>query len=644
MSNQNEQTQNQLANNQTILSLLMTQFDSTLDARYLANQSDEKLIKFLLNQPKLSELFFSDIDGVKIFKKDEFIEFLDTRELDSSYTKFSNKIGLSTAHNKFIKQQTQVVLSFPYKDCVLKGGQSRDDEKNKEIFYNNILAKNEIDILLSPKVLSKFELVGGGNSLSETLKHSPNLLIKGNNLIALYCLKAHLKHKPQNQKVKLIYIDPPYNTGNDSFNYNDRFNHSTYLTFMKNRLEIARELLRDDGVIFVQCDDNEQAYLKVLMDEIFGRENFDTCITHIVKPEGRMYGNIAKTHEYILVYAKNITLLEFNEIEKSEHKFEFEDEFGGFNLQGLRNRNVKKNNSLTCASLRFPFFVSNEIDKNGFYKVFTEFTNNTTEVYPSIVDGLESIWRWSKEKCVNEPQNICARKNADNTFSIFQKSRKSTTRAKSIFWDKEMITQKGTQEIKALFANSNTDLFSTPKPEALLKRIIEISTNQNDLVLDFFAGSGTTLAVAHKMKRRYIGIEQMDYIESITKARLSKVIDGESGGVSKAVNFTGGGSFIYCELAGINALIIEKILNANDELELRQIYDEIRQKAEVDYRFSVDKILSDEFEDLELDAKKAILINALDRNMDYIPYGDIDDSSHEIDEQTKELNEIFYKG
>lgn len=162
MSNQNEQTQNQLANNQTILSLLMTQFDSTLDARYLANQSDEKLIKFLLNQPKLSELFFSDIDGVKIFKKDEFIEFLDTRELDSSYTKFSNKIGLSTAHNKFIKQQTQVVLSFPYKDCVLKGGQSRDDEKNKEIFYNNILAKNEIDILLSPKVLSKFELVGGG--------------------------------------------------------------------------------------------------------------------------------------------------------------------------------------------------------------------------------------------------------------------------------------------------------------------------------------------------------------------------------------------------------------------------------------------------------------------------------------------------
>lgn len=483
----------------------------------------------------------------------------------------------------------------------------------------------------------------GGGDLETTLKNRPNLLIKGNNLIALHSLKEYFRHQSEQNKVKLIYIDPPYNTGSDSFNYNDRFNHSTYLTFMKNRLEIARELLRDDGVIFVQCDDNEQAYLKVLMDEIFGRQNFDTCITHIVKPEGRMYGNIAKTHEYILVYAKNITLLEFNEIEKIEHKFEFEDEFGGFNLQGLRNRNVKKNNSLTCASLRFPFFVSNEIDKNGFYKVFTEFTNNTTEVYPSIVDGLESIWRWSKEKCVNEPQNICARKNADNTFSIFQKSRKSTTRAKSIFWDKEMITQKGTQEIKALFSNSNTDLFSTPKPEALMKRIIEISTNENDLVLDFFAGSGTTLAVAHKMKRRYIGIEQMEYIESITKERLKKVIEGEQGGISKAVSWSGGGNLIYCELASLNAKFIEKIENSSDENELNQIYENLQKLAFIDYRVDIQNDLKDdEFSNLDFTNKKRILKKCLDRNMDYIPYADMDDSEYKIDERAKKLNKIFY--
>ena len=115
----------------------------------------------------------------------------------------------------------------------------------------------------------------GGGDLETTLKNRPNLLIKGNNLIDLHSLKEYFRHQSEQNKVKLIYIDPPYNTGSDSFNYNDRFNHSTYLTFMKNRLEIARELLRDDGVIFVQCDDNEQAYLKVLMDEIFGRENYD---------------------------------------------------------------------------------------------------------------------------------------------------------------------------------------------------------------------------------------------------------------------------------------------------------------------------------------------------------------------------------
>ena len=125
--------------------------------------------------------------------------------------------------------------------------------------------------------------MGGGN-LETTLKNRPNLLIKGNNLIALHSLKEYFRHQSEQNKVKLIYIDPPYNTGSDSFNYNDRFNHSTYLTFMKNRLEIARELLRDDGVIFVQCDDNEQAYLKVLMDEIFGRENFVNCIALRVSP------------------------------------------------------------------------------------------------------------------------------------------------------------------------------------------------------------------------------------------------------------------------------------------------------------------------------------------------------------------------
>ncbi len=561
---------------------------------------------------------------------------------------------------------------------------------------------------------------GGYKNLLETLESkNHNLLIKGNNLLALHSLKSKYA-----KSVKLIYIDPPYNTGNDSFNYNDRFNHSTWLTFMKNRLEVAREFLRDDGVIFIQCDDNEQAYLKVLCDEIFGRENFDSCITHIVKPEGRMYGNIAKTHEYILVYAKNIVLSEFNEIEKSEHKFDYEDKLGGFNIKNLENGNFRAFNSTNRPNLRFGLFVAqNQAFGNNFHNVYTERQNGFIEIYPSSRDGFDYVWRWSKEKCANELHNLCARKSVNGEYLIFQKVRKSTTKSKSVFWDKEMITQKGTQEIKALFATADsrllrgaenrnqggssasadleleadkrgtppisekaaaflragergggvalfakkentesimldsadniestnqesqaTQLFATPKPEALLKRIIEIATNEGDLVMDFFAGSGTTLAVAHKMNRRWVGIEQMDYIESITKERLKKVIDGEQGGISKAVGWQGGGEFIYAELMPLNAIYREKIKDSKDEKELEAIYQDLEQKAFLDYRADLAKMLKDrDFQELDLESKKEILKLILDPNMDYLPYGEIKDEGYEIHQEIIALNEKFYE-
>ena len=292
-------------------------FETLMNARSLAVSNDKRVLEFLLEisnfKDEYKDRFFTQICGALIFKKDEFLNFLDLKLLSDSYTSFSNKIGLGTIEKRFLKNDQNVVLNFPFKDCVLKGGQSKDDDKSTELFFNNILAKSQIDMLFSPKVLDGFELVGGGqnDTLEKVLKNRPNLLIKGNNLIALHTLKEYFRHAPQKDKVKLIYIDPPYNTGNDSFNYNDRFNHSTWLTFMKNRLEIARELLRDDGVIFVQCDDNEQAYLKVLMDEIFGRENFVCNIVWRKIEENASSGGtmkitktIIKDHEYILCYEK----------------------------------------------------------------------------------------------------------------------------------------------------------------------------------------------------------------------------------------------------------------------------------------------------------------------------------------------------
>ncbi len=306
-------------------------------------EHDERLLIFMLeheNANGYKNAFFKNIANTLVFDEKALLKCLETKELENSFTRFKNQIGLYSQGSP-IKSSEQVVLNFPFKDNVLLGNAKDNNTKSNELFYHEILHKSKIDTLLQKKVLCRFEMHGKGDLENALKDNNTNYLIKGNNLIALHSLKKKFA-----KKVKCIYIDPPYNTGNDSFNYNDNFNHSSWLVFMKNRLEAAREFLSDDGVIFVQCDDNEQAYCKVLMDEVFERENFVSCITHIVKPEGRMYGQVAKTHEYILVYAKNINNLIFNEIEKEGHAFSYIDEKGGFDLQGLENRNFRAFNGL----------------------------------------------------------------------------------------------------------------------------------------------------------------------------------------------------------------------------------------------------------------------------------------------------------
>ncbi|WRG38218.1 site-specific DNA-methyltransferase [Helicobacter pylori] len=598
-------------------------------------QNDEKLLTFMLeheNADDYKNAFFKMIANTLVFNEKALLECLETKELEKSFTRFKNKIGLYS-QGGLIKSSELVVLNFPFKDNVLLGNAKDNSTKSNELFYHEILHKNEIDTLLSPKVLCRFEMHGQGDLESALKDKSTNYLIKGNNLIALHSLKKKFA-----KQVKCIYIDPPYNTGNDSFNYNDNFNHSSWLVFMKNRLEAAREFLSDDGVIFVQCDDNEQAYLKVLMDEIFLRENFVSCITHIVKPEGRMYGQVAKTHEYILVYAKNINNLIFNEIEKEGHAFSYVDEKGGFDLQGLENRNFRAFNGLNIPSLRYGLFIDeNQKDSNGFMPVFGEYRDGLTEVFPDSRNGFDLVWRWGKEKALRENHSLVGV--FKDRLRVFQKVRSNTTRAKSIFWDKSMITQKGTEEVKQIF---KTQIFDFPKPEALISRILEIATNENDLVLDFFAGSGTTCAVAHKMKRRYIGIEQMDYIETITKERLKKVIEGEQGGISKKCGFKGGGSFVYAELKEVNLEIKKQILNAKSKSECLKIFNDLNERFLKRADCKTDEIHSEEFQNLDLNEQKRIYCASLDSNEDYLNLGDIDEDAWGIDGITKKYNEIFY--
>lgn len=451
-----------------------------------------------------------------------------------------------------------------------------------------------------------------------------NFLIKGNNLLALHSLKHR---KDIYGQVKLIYIDPPYNTGNDSFNYNDNFNHSTWLTFMKNRLEIAREFLREDGVIFVQCDDNEQAYLKVLMDEIFGRGNFVNTICWQKKNSPQNDAKwLSDNHDFILIYAKSKetwrpNLLPRTKEMNARYKNLDNDPRGDWMAGDL---------SVKTYSANYDYPIT---------------TPSGKIVYPP----SGSCWQTSKENFEKMLQDnrIYFGKNNDAKPQIKQfLSEVQQGVVSKTFWkyDEAGHNQIAKQEIKALFANDeNTDLFSTPKPEALLKRIIEISTQEGDLIMDFFAGSGTTLAVAHKMKRRWIGIEQMDYVENITKERLKKVIAGEQGGVSKALNFTGGGAFAYLELMPLNAVYKEKIVKLQDEKELENIYKDLREKAFVDYRVDIQAMLKDkDFHALSVEEKKAILYSILDSNMDYVLYDDIEDSEYKIDKDLIALNKAFY--
>lgn len=609
----------------------------------LALKVEPQLISLLIKNETFKKHFFLEVENVLVFDKIKFQRFVNNKSfLPDSYTAFKNKIGLITNDDdldNFISTSSDVVLAWPHKDCVLEGGQTKEDQKRNEIFWNETLAPDSVDRLLDAKVLTNFKKFDkDGEHKVTDLKGDENLIIKGNNLLALSSLL-----KTHRGKIKLIYIDPPYNTGGDSFGYNDNFNHSTWLTFMQNRLEIAKKLLSSDGFILVQCDDNEQAYLKVLLDEIFGRNNFDNCITTIVKTEGRRYGNLAKSHEYILMYAKDILKSSTNEIEKKDHKFSYSDNLGGFDLTDLRNQNAVAFNSTNRPNLRYPFYVdTTSADENGFCKVSVVKEDNFVEVYPITVNNLESVWRWGKEKSFeNQNQNLIARLSADGIYRVYQKYRSSTTMEKTVWFDKNFISNKGTKELDSLFGKK---VFGFPKPEHLIKNIIHICSNEGDIVLDYHLGSGTTAAVAHKMKRKYIGIEQMDYIEDVTIQRLKKVIEGEQGGVSEEVNWQGGGSFVYAELMQYNQKYIDLIQNAETKDQLITVWNDMQDTAFLSYQFDKKTFneMLDAFKTAPIEDMKQYLIEVLDKNQLYVNYSEINDESFNISQEDKELNKQFY--
>ncbi|WP_033789386.1 site-specific DNA-methyltransferase [Helicobacter pylori] len=620
-------------------------------------EHDERLLIFMLeheNANGYKKHFFKTITNTLVFDEKALLKCLETKELENSFTRFKNQIGLYSQGSP-IKSSEQVVLNFPFKDNVLLGNAKDNNTKSNELFYHEILHKSKIDTLLQKKVLCRFEMHGKGDLENALKDNNTNYLIKGNNLIALHSLKKKFA-----KKVKCIYIDPPYNTGNDSFNYNDNFNHSSWLVFMKNRLEVAREFLSDDGVIFVQCDDNEQAYLKVLMDEVFLRENFVNCIVCEMSNES---GNkiqhaiqgkkFPKVKEYILIYAKNKEniCLTIPKVQKRKWDKEYniiiptlsEDISNTIDILIASNSEKELNEILSCHKLMplSQYLQNNNISEQDEWKF-----ENSYRIFAS----KPNIALRTKAITLHFNSQIYALKNSHENIKIIRTDfNRSTDTARielvsaknnqSVFlsdiWKKIVTTGGVAQEGGVILKNGK-------KPEYLLEIILRSATQENDLVCDFFAGSGTTCAVAHKMKRRYIGIEQMDYIETITKERLKKVIEGEQGGISKKCNFKGGGSFVYAELKEVNLEIKKQILNAKSASECLKIFNDLNERILKRTDCEINRINSEEFQNLDLKEQQEICCKLLDSNEDYLNLGDIDEDAWEIDDSTKKYNEIFY--
>ncbi len=359
---------------------------------------------------------------------------------------------------------------------------------------------------------------------------SGNLLVQGDNLLALKSLVPFYKGR-----VKCVFIDPPYNTGSAFEHYDDKLQHSQWLSMMLPRLELLKELLRPDGSIWVTIDDNEGHYLKVLMDEVFGRENF---VANVIWQKKYAVANdhktIAPMHDHLLVYRKTPTW-QRNLLTRGEEKnklYRFEDERGLF-----------RPDNYTCSKTA-------DERPNLYYPVIQPATGE--EIWPK----KTRVWAFSREqhlKHVDEGFIYWGKDGKGKVPSVkrYMHLLKQDGVVPQTLWEHEFAghTDISRKEVRAVLGTESlADDFITPKPELLLQRVLEIGTNPNDLVLDSFLGSGTTAAVAHKMGRRWIGIEMGEHAETHCLPRLQKVIAGEQGGISAAVGWQGGGGFQFMKL------------------------------------------------------------------------------------------------
>ena len=642
---------------------------------------DRDLVKLLLSKPETKKKFFDEIEGHWIFNINTFIEYIsDKNFLANSYTRFRNKIGLNIG-GKFLREPGEVSLVWPYKDCVLEGGQTKEEEKRKEIFFNEILAHDEIDRLFDPKVLTNWKryTVEGEQKVTKIKRDESgsikeNLIIKGNNLLALHTLKMQFRGK-----VKLIYIDPPYNTGNDSFEYNDNFNHSSWLTFMKNRLTVAREFLTETGAIYISIDQNEIGYLQVLLDEIFGEENRAGIIT--VK-RGSVTGHkainpgVVNISENLLVYCKNKSRWKPNRIYVSRDR---NDRYNNF----IENRD-KDINEWSFCSLLDAFSEHLGIEKRKVRKhICSEFES---KIYDFVKKNSSSVIQMAypdEDKVSKDVQEkiIESKKNKNKIYHIERKNEPDiylVNGQRLLFYsdrlmeiDGAIVTGEPVSDIwldvlpNDLHNEGGVKLKKGKKPEKLIKRIIEIEQEKNMIFMDFHIGSGSSVGTAHKMGFQYIGIEQLYYGKNDSVIRLQNVVGKKTkpkgemfnkvkydkSGISKVLNWQGGGDFIYCELMKYNEAFMDKIQSAKTSKELVKIWKYIAENSFLNWYVNpempedaVDDFIEIGEQANGLEKQKKLLAELLNKNQLYVNLSEIDDEDFKVSDKDKKLNQSFYGG
>ena len=625
-----------------------------------ARQLDHDLVRLLLSDDEIKAKFFEEIGGHWIFNANAFTNYVSNKDfLANSYTRFRNKIGLNIG-DKFLRERGEVSLVWPYKDCVLEGGQEKEDEEGqdeeqqKEIFFNEVLAQDEINRLFDPKVLTNWKRYtsSGEEKVTNIARDEngvihENLILRGNNLVALHTLKQQYRGQ-----VKLIYIDPPYNTGGstDTFSYNNDFKHSTWLTFIKNRLEIAKEFLRNDGFIAVTIDHVELFYLGILLDEIFARENRVGIVTIYINPKGRQHERFfSAATEHMLVYAKDISKAEFNKVALDSDKiesFDKQDEVGRYRLeQFIRARS----NTLRTAKPKFwyPIYASQDLKD-----ITREKKEGYHEIFP-IKNGREFTWK-------TRPETFDERNVGDyfvaaeqlGEIVILHKYYEQQV-IKNLWTDKKYFPEfQGTNLLKQLLGEN---LFSYPKSLYAVLDTLKIMTSDDDVIMDFFAGSGTTAHAVFELNkedggnRQFILVEQMDSIETVILPRLQKVIKANQRNEDLFKESKYKQELLYLELKKYNEAYMDKIQAAESSEELIALWENIALNSFLNYYVNPETP-ADAVEDFKaigetengLDKQKKLLAELLDKNQLYVHLSEIDDEDFDVNENDKTLNRSFY--